>query len=131
MDQVLLYIGAFGNAIIANAPFLVGFVMPPFVEVLNRDVKGKGAQAVIAFLACFLAAVLLHWNEIAFGNPEQVVAITGIFFTESHLLYKLYFERSSIRYRIQDRLGITEERGHETMENPAPPENATPPEFVQ
>lgn len=101
------YLLAFGHAIVQNAPYLVGFVMPPFVEIVNKDVKTEEERYIVAVLVCGFAAVVLHWHQIAYGSPEQVVAYAGIIFLESNTLFKLYFANSWFRGKIQSLVGNT------------------------
>jgi len=96
-----------GIAIINNAPILVGFILPPIVEVINRDVKTSRERFVVTILVCLFSAILLHWKEIEYGTPEQVALFAGILFAESKLLYKFYFAKSDLRGGIQRRVGTT------------------------
>lgn len=94
-----------GMAIITYAPHLVGFILPPFVEFLNRDVKNSNERFMVSLIVCFLVAVILHWNEIATGTPEQAIIFMGIIFTESQSIFKLYFNDSWMRQTIQEKIG--------------------------
>ena len=93
-----------GALIIANAPHLVGFLMPPIVEVLNKDVKGANERFLVTVFVCLLAATILHWNELIYGSPEQLLASAGIIFTESQVVFKLYFQNSWVRWKIQTKM---------------------------
>lgn len=93
------------TALLDNAPLLVGFILPPLVEVLNRDVSNPKERLIVSLLTCFVVAVTLHWREIAYGSPEQVLAFSGIIFTESQLTFKLYFADSWAREKIQQKVG--------------------------
>lgn len=102
------YITAIVNSVVVNAPYLVGFVLPPIVEVLNRDVKKEKERYVVSLIVCFLVAILLHWKEIAYGTPEQVLAFTGLIFMESNTIYKLYFAKSWLKDAIQKKTMVEE-----------------------
>jgi hypothetical protein len=95
------YAVGLGGLVIANAPQLVGFIMPPFVEVFNREVKTETQRFLVSVVACLFAAVLLHWNEIAYGTPEQVFSFAGVIFLESQATYRLYFKDSQLQYHVQ------------------------------
>ncbi len=107
METLVAWAVAIGHAIIANANVLVGFVMPFFVEFINRDITSKNGKMVMAGLACFIAAVILHWNEVAYGTPDQVILMTGLFFMESQFLYNLYFKNSFIREKIRGSASVS------------------------
>ena len=101
MDS-LITLGAF---IIANAPNLVGFLIPPVVEVLNKDVHGANERFLVTVFTCLLAATILHWGELLYGSPEQLLTSAGIIFTESQVVFKLYFQNSWVRWKIQTKIG--------------------------
>lgn len=98
------YLLGLGSLIALNAPYLVGFIMPPFVEVLNKDVKKSNERFLVALIACFTVSILLHWNAIAYGTPEQLFTYAGIIFTECMVIFKLYFSDSWLRGTIQDKI---------------------------
>lgn len=97
-----------GKAIIDNAPQLVGFILPPFVEILNRDVKQDGERYFVSLMACAFVAILLHFNEITTSSPETIVTTAGIIFLESNTTYKLYFQDSGLRSLIKEKIGKKE-----------------------
>lgn len=117
------YVFAGGNAIVANAPYLVGFVLPPLIEVLNRDIKKENERFIVAVIICLLAASLIHWKEIADGSPEKVALLAGVIFWESQSVFKLYFAKSWMRGYIQAKVGTNEQR--ESI-NPEAEEALTP-----
>ena len=86
--------------LVANASYLVGFVMPPLVEILNKDVKSSRERFAVSVGSCVLAAILLHWHELVFGSPQNLLASAGLIFTESQVVYKLYFENSWLRHKM-------------------------------
>lgn len=104
------------NGLIDNAPALVGFLLPPLIEVLNKQVYNRGERFFVAMVTCAIAAILLHWREIETGNPEMVTANFLLIATESQLLYKTYFGDSWLRGYIQTRVGT--QWGKEVPEEP-------------
>ena len=105
---------AIGSFIVSNAPQLVGLVMPPLVEVLNKDVQGKTERVLVTIAVCFIAAVLLRWNDLVYGSPKEVFALAGLIFGESQAVFKLYFENSWLRWKIQTSFS-TEEKQEELL----------------
>ena len=110
METLLVILTTLGDAIVANAPFLVGFMLPPFVEIVNKDIHKEWERFTVTMIVCFLVGTLLHWKEIQIGNPEAVVAYSAIIFAESQAIFKLYFAKSWMRGVIQDKLGSGVER---------------------
>lgn len=97
------FLGA-GNYIIDNAPALVGFILPPFVDIVNKDVKNETERFYVSVFLCVVAAILLHWKELAYGNEEQFFMWIGIIFSESQTTYNLYFKHSNLRGILQSKL---------------------------
>lgn len=99
------YLDTLGKLALTNFPNIVGFMMPPLVELLNKDVHSSGEKRIVALLACFAVAVGLHWNEIAYGTPELAIASFVIIFAESQTVFKIYFNDSWLRGTIQEKIG--------------------------
>ena len=95
MDRVSLY-----------APELIGVLLPPVIEILNRDIpQEKQKERFLATLAiCFVVALLLKWNSLVLGNVEQLLVSFGLIFTESQAVYRLYFKDSYFRAKLKARL---------------------------
>ena len=99
-----------------HAPNLIGFILPPVIEVLNKDIPsdkkiniGLGRfsfpveEKFLATLSiCLCAAAVLNIQKIAVGSPEEVITSFGLIFTESQAVYRLYFKDSWLREKIQD-----------------------------
>jgi hypothetical protein len=98
-----------GASIISGALQLIGIIIPPLVEVINKDVKSQNERFLVTVVVCFLAAVFLKWNDIVYGSFADVLTSFGIVFTESQVVYKLYFRDSAIRYKIQEKIGVEED----------------------
>lgn len=99
------YAVAIGRVLVDHAPFLVGFILPPFVEVINKDIHKEWERFIVAGAVCFAIAIVFHWNEIAKGSPETVVVYSAIIFAESQTIFKLYFAKSWMRGKIQQAVG--------------------------
>lgn len=117
------YLVVLWRLLVENAPFLVGFILPPFVEIVNKDVHKEWERFVIAGGICFALAIILHWDEIAKGNPEAVVVYSAIIFAESQTIFKLYFAKSWMRGLIKEKVGANPNR--ESL-NPEAVEATTP-----
>lgn len=98
------YILGFFTFVVNNAPYLAGIVLPPLVEVLNRDVQNDQERYIVAVLVCLIAAVALHFKELLSGSPNMVAASFFIIFTESQTVFRLYFKTSLLRTSIRQEL---------------------------
>jgi hypothetical protein len=92
MEQALELLRQLGSEIITHAPFLVGFILPPLVQVINKDIESSGQRLVVSLVICFLCGVILKWGSVENGNPEEVLKHAGLIFAESHTVYQLYFK---------------------------------------
>lgn len=94
-------IGA-GLFIIKHGPELIGFILPPFVEWLNREVPTGTERFIVTLLVCLIVSIILKWDNIVYGTPEQVAATFGILFVQSQLIFRLYFKNSWLKQKINE-----------------------------
>jgi hypothetical protein len=86
--------------ILDNAPSLVGIVLPPLVQILNKDVTNEIERFWITIIVCLVVGVLLHWNQLVIGDTKAVEISLAIIFAESQITYRLYFKNSIISQKI-------------------------------
>jgi hypothetical protein len=101
------FITFFLSYAIQELPNWVGFFLPLLIQILNVRVHREVERYCISVIVCVLIAGLMHWHDIAFGNPGRALLSLGILFTESNLLYTLYFSRSGMRAGLIRLLGGT------------------------
>lgn len=94
MDQVLPLITQY-------APAVVGFGMPFLVEVINRDIKNSNIKFGVTVLLCVVVAALLHIPQLVTGSIEGLLSSITLIFAESQVVWKLYFEASTLRASMQ------------------------------
>lgn len=100
MDILLALVRFF----IDNAPELVGIVLPPVVDFINKDVPNEQEKFIVTVLVCLVAALFLKWNNITYGTPEAIFLTASIIFLESQAVFKLYFKNSYIREKIKEKV---------------------------
>lgn len=90
------------------SPDLVGVLIPPIVEILNKDIPEEKAtkRFLVSILVCFIAAMILRWDQLMAGSATQLLTSFGLIFTESQVVYRLYFKDSFIRHKLQERLSV-------------------------
>lgn len=76
---------------------LIGFVLPPFIDLLNRKVSNSNLRYIISLALCLVISAVLHLNELQLGNAESFFASAGLIFGEAQTVYKLYWEKSEVR----------------------------------
>lgn len=92
--------------IVANAPMLSGFILPPFIDVINKEVTSEVQKFIIALFVCALVSLVVKWNSLAYGDPEAVLATTTLIFAQSQLVYRVYFKDSFIRAKMKQKLNF-------------------------
>jgi len=84
---------------------LVGFVLPPVVTLLNRDVTDSRAKFLVALFVCLVASAVLDFGKLAEGTAwsgvEAVTATMILLFTESQVVYRLYFKGSVLEAKVE------------------------------
>lgn len=98
---------ALGAMVVLYAPKLTGFVLPPLVDFINKDVKSDNTKFIISMVVCALWAILLDWNQLQSGTvtDTQLIQDAGLIWIESQALFKLYFQNSWLRGKLQGMLG--------------------------
>lgn len=93
------------SAFVSNAPYLIGFILPPFVQVINKDIPEDGkSKFVVTGLVCMAVALILNWKAIFFETDwtsiEATLATFSFILAQSEVAYRLYFKNSALQQRI-------------------------------
>lgn len=94
--------------VVSHGQDLVGLILPPFVDIVNKDVPNEEERFLVTLLVCFLVALFLKWPQIANGSPDQVITDGALVFMESQLIYKLYFAKSFLRSKLIQKINQPE-----------------------
>ncbi len=89
----------------AQAPNFVGILLPPIIQVINKDIPQEREKERFwaSVVICFAVAILLKWNDLLYGSPESVLTSAGIIFAESQIVFKTYFKDSWLQDKIKER----------------------------
>lgn len=98
--ELLIGIGIF---IVMHATELVGFILPPIVDILNRDVPDEKERFIVSVLVCMFAAILVKWNSLLTGSPAEVAMSASLIFVQSQVIFKLYFKDSFLRAKLKEK----------------------------
>ena len=107
MDQLLPFLNVLGTYIIANGPNLAGIILPPLIEIINKDIPDERQRFLIACTICFAVAVVFRWDSVASSDPQKFIATLGLIFAESQMVYRLYWKSSVLRVKLNERLSST------------------------
>lgn len=92
------------NYIVANSVDLSGFILPPIIDYINKDIKNETERFWVTILVCSAAAVVINWDKFSIGLANQTLSLAGLFFIESQVVFKFYFKYSYLRQHLKDRL---------------------------
>ena len=76
---------------------LVGFILPPVIDVINAKVKDERLKYVVSLLFCVVVALALKFQEVKVGDVGAFLATAGLIFAEAQTIYRLYWKKSEIR----------------------------------
>ena len=94
----------FGIAIIDNWPMLSGFVMPPLIAYLNKEVYREEEKYLVAIMATVTIAVIINFKAFTTalnGAPNDFAKFFLLVFFESVSTYHFYFKNSVFYRKIQ------------------------------
>lgn len=80
---------------------LVGFVMPPVIDIVNRRIVNAKVRFLVSMCICVLLAVVMHAKELTSGNYAYLASTVGVIFTEAQVIYNLYWKESALRARVK------------------------------
>lgn len=84
---------------------LVGFILPPVIDLINFRVSNTQARFWIAFALCLAISVVLNFNKLTAGDIPSLLGSAGIVFSEAQIVYKTYWADSSLRTGLQSKVG--------------------------
>jgi hypothetical protein len=90
------------NQLVKYIPDLVGFVVPVFVEFINKNIKNDNARFIMTILVCLIVSALLKLQSLSMGSVDNFFQSAILIFSESQIIFKLYFKDSYVRMRIQE-----------------------------
>lgn len=73
---------------------VVGAVLPPFVDFVNRFVKGSTWRYVISLIVSLAVGAALSYTQL---SVESVLESGAIIFATAQTVYKTYYAGSGLR----------------------------------
>lgn len=83
---------------------LFGFLLPPIIEIVNKDVQNETERYIIAYILCIFLACIVDYRAIFSANLNNLLATVGIVCTESNVMFQLYWKNSLVRVKLQTKL---------------------------
>lgn len=80
---------------------VVGAILPPFIDIVNKRVKNSNIRYVISLVACLLVGFLLNYQSM---NIADLLGSGAVIFASAQTVYKTYYAKSDIRKSLLKRL---------------------------
>lgn len=81
---------------------LVGFVLPPFIDLINSKVASSNLRYIISTVICLVVGVVTNLDKLS--SWSDIVANSALIFAEAQSTHKLYYADSGLRTSIQKTL---------------------------
>lgn len=78
---------------------LIGFLLPPFIDVVNKNIKNKKVKYVVSIIISILIGTLLNLEQL--NNPEKLLGNVSLVFVSAQTTYNLYWKKSKLRKKIK------------------------------
>jgi hypothetical protein len=99
---------AVSGTVVGISPDLIGFILPPIIEYLNKDVKTEREKFIVTLLLCFLIAFISNWQKLtsraSWMSIEEMLESFAFIFIQSQIVYNLYFKKSLLRAKLIDKI---------------------------
>jgi hypothetical protein len=85
---------------------LIGFVLPPFIDVVNTRVSNTKLRFILSLLVSLLVGLVTVAviDGLDFSNPGSILLSGASAFTTAQITYKQYYEKSTLRTEIKSNL---------------------------
>lgn len=78
---------------------LVGLILPPFIDFINARITNSKLRFVVSLIVCTLVALVLEFmnGTLKYADMNEVLTSVALVFTSAQVVYKLYWEKSTMR----------------------------------
>lgn len=83
---------------------LIGFILPPIIDLVNSKVPNTKLRFWIAFVICAVIGVAIKYKELAVGNVDVALGSVSLVFAEAQVIYYQFWQGSGVRESLQKRL---------------------------
>ncbi len=87
-----------------GATYLVGFILPPFIDVVNKRVASGKVRFGISLFVCLLSAIAITYPSLALGDVNSLLLALTVVFSEAQVVYNLYWKDSEARAKLQAKM---------------------------
>jgi hypothetical protein len=73
---------------------VIGLILPPLIDLVNRFVKVEKLRFLVAVIFSLVAGGILAYLQYGF---DQILANGSLIFISSQMIYKLWYEKSGLQ----------------------------------
>lgn len=78
--------------------YLVGFLLPPIIDIVNKKVSNSILRFWVAMLVCVLVGILFNLDKL--HDLPELLGNLALIFAEAQVVYKTYWENSQPRDKM-------------------------------
>ena len=83
---------------------LVGLALPFIADFVNKKIPYSNIRFLLSILLSIGAALLLNVDKLRGGDWNELLGKVGLIFTESQIVYRLYWKNSHARFKVFGRM---------------------------
>ncbi len=87
-----------------NSTDFIGVLLPPVIQLMVYEEADEKKRFLATILICLFASVFLNFNKITLNSWQELLTTFTLIFSESQIVYKLYFKESAFKNFIDRRL---------------------------
>ena len=80
---------------------LIGFILPPLIDLINKKVIDSRWRFVISFVTCVGVGVGMNVGNFNIESVGDILGSIAVVFSAAQIAYNLYYEKSDLRKRFQ------------------------------
>lgn len=76
---------------------LVGFILPPVIDLINARVADTKVRFLISLAICVVISVVINFNQLQYGTMSGFWASLALIGSEAQTVYNLFWKNSDTR----------------------------------
>ncbi len=80
---------------------MIGFLLPPFIDGVNRYIPSSRGRAVVSFLICIGIGIVVNLNKLYYASPEQIMQSVAVIIASSQMTYNLIYKDTKLQDKIR------------------------------
>jgi hypothetical protein len=81
-----------------NLQNLIGFILPPFIDLINTKITNDKLKFWVSMLFCVVVGIVINLDKL--NNLQELLGSLAIVFATAQVTYKTYWEKSVVRTKV-------------------------------